>query len=111
MSVIAASFNHSPYRGYGFPPEIIAHAVWLYFRFHLIFRDVQDLLAERGIVSRDGSSRWLRRKPEAAQPGITGGQCEVEALLAYGRPRTLRQMDKVFEAWPRGKDGALLKSH
>ena len=29
--------DQSPYRGYRFPPEIIAHAVWLYFRFHLSF--------------------------------------------------------------------------
>ncbi len=37
------------YRGYRFPPEIISHAVWLYHRFSLSFRDVEDLLAERGI--------------------------------------------------------------
>ena len=30
-----------------FPPEIIRHAVWLYFRFTLSYRDVEDLLAER----------------------------------------------------------------
>ena len=43
--------NHTPsYRGYRFPPEIISHAVWLYHRFCLSFRDVEDLLAERGIV-------------------------------------------------------------
>ena len=42
--------DRSPYRGYRFPPDIIAHAVWLYFRFHLSFRDVQDLLAERGTL-------------------------------------------------------------
>ena len=38
------------YRGYRFPPEIISHAVWLYHRFSLSFRDVEDLLAERGIT-------------------------------------------------------------
>jgi putative transposase len=38
------------YKGYRFPPEIISHAVWLYFRFSLSFRDVEELLAERGIV-------------------------------------------------------------
>jgi putative transposase len=38
------------YHGYRFPPEIISHAVWLYHRFCLSFRDVEDLLAERGIV-------------------------------------------------------------
>jgi putative transposase len=38
------------YKGYRFPPEIISHAVWLYFRFSLSFRDVEELLAQRGIV-------------------------------------------------------------
>jgi len=38
------------YRGYRFPPEIISHTVWLYHRFCLSFRDVEDILAERGIV-------------------------------------------------------------
>jgi len=37
--------NPAPnYHGYRFPSEIIAHAVWLYFRFSLSFRDVEDLL-------------------------------------------------------------------
>ena len=38
------------YRGYRFPPEIISHAVWLYHRFGLSFRDAEDLLAQRGIL-------------------------------------------------------------
>jgi putative transposase len=38
------------YRGYRFPPEIISHAVWLYHRFCLSFRDVEDLLSQRGIT-------------------------------------------------------------
>ena len=40
----------SLYRGHRFPPEIIRHAVWLYHRFTLSFRDVEELLAERGII-------------------------------------------------------------
>jgi len=40
----------STYKGFRFPPEIISHAVWLYFRFSLSFRDVEELLAQRGIV-------------------------------------------------------------
>ena len=36
------------YHGYRFPPDIIAHAVWLYYRLSLSFRDVEDLLAQRG---------------------------------------------------------------
>ncbi len=38
------------YRGHRFPAEIIGHAVWLYHRFCLSFRDVEDLLAQRGIT-------------------------------------------------------------
>jgi len=38
------------YKGYRFPPEIISHAVWLYLRFSLSFRNVEELLAHRGIV-------------------------------------------------------------
>ena len=37
------------FKRHRFPPEIIQHAVWLYFRFPLSLRDVEDLLAERGI--------------------------------------------------------------
>jgi hypothetical protein len=38
------------YSGYRFPPEIIQQAIWLYLRFNLSFRAVEELLAERGIV-------------------------------------------------------------
>ena len=38
------------YAGYRFPPDIIGHAVWLYHRFCLSFRDAEDLLAQRGIT-------------------------------------------------------------
>ena len=51
----------SSYHGYRFPPEIIAHAVWLYFRFSLSFRDVEDLLAQRGIiVTYETIRQWCR---------------------------------------------------
>ena len=42
--------NETSYSGYRFPPEIIQQAIWLYVRFTLSFRDVEDLLAERGIL-------------------------------------------------------------
>ena len=49
------------YRGYRFPSEIISHAVWLYYRFGLSFRDVEDLLAERGItVTYEAIRLWCR---------------------------------------------------
>ena len=68
------------YRGYRFPPGIIQHAVWLYLRFTLSFRDVEDLLAERGItVSYETIRRWVAhfgpiyaRRLRASRPGPTG---------------------------------------
>jgi putative transposase len=48
------------YSGYRFPPDIIRHAVWLYLRFTLSYRDVEDLLAERGLmVSNESIRRWV----------------------------------------------------
>jgi len=67
------------YKRHRFPSELIAHAVWLYFRFPLSFRLVEEMLLERGIVvSYETIRRWslkfgvaysraLRRKP--ARPG------------------------------------------
>jgi putative transposase len=50
------------YRRLRFPPVIIQHAVWLYFRFSLSYRDVEDLLAERGIdVSYETIRRWVEK--------------------------------------------------
>jgi hypothetical protein len=52
--------NQRPrYHGYRFPPEIIGHAVWLYHRFCLSFRDTEDLLAQRGIaISYETIRQW-----------------------------------------------------
>ena len=50
------------YHRHRFPSEIIRHAVWLYYRFSLSYRDVEDLLAERGInVSYETIRRWCSR--------------------------------------------------
>src|SRR5262245_50353601 len=49
-------------RGHRFPPEIISYAVWIYHRFCMSFRDVEDLLAERGIiVSFEAIRQWCRK--------------------------------------------------
>ena len=54
--------TRSIYRGFCFPPEVIAHAVFLYHRFPLSLRDIEDLLAQRGIaVSYETIRRWCRR--------------------------------------------------
>ena len=50
------------YAGYRFPVEIISHAVWLYFRFPLGLRMVEELLAARGItVSHETVRQWARK--------------------------------------------------
>ena len=62
------------YAGYRFPAEIISHAVWLYFRFPLSLRMVDELLATRGIiVSHETVRQWalkfgqVLRQPDPAQ--------------------------------------------
>jgi putative transposase len=64
-----------------FPPAVIRHAVWLYMRFTLSYRDVEDLLAERGLdISYETVRRWvlkfgplfareLRRRPRGQPLG------------------------------------------
>ncbi len=59
MNEMSASPSYKRHR---FPPEIIAHAVWLYFRFALSYRDVEELLAERGVVvTYETIRQWCRK--------------------------------------------------
>ena len=56
MSSLAAK---SPYAGYCFPAEVISHAAWLYLRFPLSLRMVEEMLAARGIaVSHETVRQW-----------------------------------------------------
>lgn len=57
------------YRNLHFPPSIVQQAVWMYVRFNLSLRDVEDLLAERGVeVSYETIRRWVGRfGPQMAQ--------------------------------------------
>jgi putative transposase len=54
------------YKNHRFPIEIVARAVWLYYRFGLSLRDVEEMLQERGIfvsyetIRRWGQEAWLR---------------------------------------------------
>jgi transposase-like protein len=50
------------YKNHRFPGEIIRHGVWLYYRFPLSYRDVQELLFERGIdVTHEAIRQWCRK--------------------------------------------------
>ena len=57
------------FKRHRFPPEIIRRAVWLYARFTLSYRDVEDLLAEQGLdISYESVRRWFQRYgPELEQ--------------------------------------------
>jgi putative transposase len=70
--------NNAPsYHGYRFPPEIISHAVWLYHRFCLSFRDVEDLLAERGItVTYETVRQWCRKFGPEMRVGSSGDRVD-----------------------------------
>ncbi len=77
----------SSYSGFRFPQEVISHAVWLYFRFSLSYRDVEELLAERGsIVTYETIRQWSRKcgqtyahqlRRRRARPGDTWFMDEV----------------------------------
>jgi putative transposase len=85
------TFSYSRHR---FPVEIIQHAVWLYFRFPLSFRDVEDLLTQRGI---DVSYETVRRWP--VKLGLIYAR-----KLRHSHPRadTRWHLDEVF-VWINGK--------
>jgi len=76
------------YKRHRFPPAIIAHAVWLSFRFALRYRDVEELLAERGVQVTDETVRqWSR----------TFGQTDANTLRRQRpRPGDTWPLDEVF---------------
>jgi putative transposase len=76
------------YSGYRFPPEIIHQAIWLYFRFTLSLRDVEDLLAERGIlVSYETIRRWVNH---------FGPLIAADLRKRRPKPDTTWHLDEVF---------------
>ena len=94
----------SPYAGHRFPPEVISHAVWLYFRFPLALRMVEELLAARGItVSHETVRQWglkfgqafaneIRRR--LPRPGDKWHLDEVEIKIAGKKHWLWRAVDR-----------------
>jgi len=76
------------YKRHRFPPQIIAHAVWLYFRFALSYRDVEELLAERGvIVTYETIRQWCRKFGQTYANGLRHRRA---------RPGDTWHLDEVF---------------
>src|ERR1044072_8174966 len=78
----------SIYHRHRFPAEIISHSVWLYFRFALSFRDVEEMLAIRGVtVSYETIREWC----------LKFGQTYANGLRPRSRrPGDRRYLDEVF---------------
>jgi putative transposase len=76
------------YAGYRFPPEIIHQAIWLYLRFTLSLRDVEDLLAERGVaVSYETVRRWVNH---------FGPMIAADLRKRRLKPHTTWHLDEVY---------------
>src|SRR5919204_2754741 len=95
------------FRRHRFPPEIIQHAIWLYLRFSLSYRDVEELLAERGVeISYETVRRWVlkfgpviarrlrRRRP---QPSDRWHLDEIVVRIADERTYLWRAVDHEGE--------------
>src|SRR3954469_19931290 len=76
------------YVGYRFPRDIIQRAVWIYLRFTLSFRDVEELLAERGLtITYESIRRWV----------LTFGPVIARELRARRpKPHSRWHLDEVF---------------
>jgi putative transposase len=76
------------YVGYRFPSEIIQQAIWLYLRFTLSLRDVEDLLAERGIaVSYETVRRWVNH---------FGPIIAADSRKRRSKPHSVWHLDEVY---------------
>jgi transposase-like protein len=86
--------NRSAYRGQRFPPAIIQITVWMYARFTLSLRDVEELLAERGLdISYETVRRWFlkfgqiyaaghRQRRPICRPGRPAASWHARAVAA-----------------------------
>jgi len=76
------------YAGYRFPAEIIQQAIWLYLRFTLSLRDVEDLLAERGVtVSYETVRRWVNH---------FGPMVAADLQERRPKPHSIWHLDEVY---------------
>jgi transposase-like protein len=85
---VANRMKRISYSGYRFPRTIIQQAIWLYLRFTLSLRDVEDLLAERGItVSYESIRRWINH---------FGPMIAADLRKRRPKPHTSWHLDEVY---------------
>ena len=88
------TISPNPYRGFRFPPVVIEHAVWLYHCFSLSLRDVELILAARGIVVSYESLREVEiMQPcaELLEPGQRGSHVTPRWREPDSNHRSLRE--------------------
>ncbi len=85
---LAKRMTKISYSGYRFPPEIIHQSIWLYLRFTLSLRDVEDLLAERGVaLSYETVRRWVNH---------FGPMIAADLRKRRLKPHTTWHLDEVY---------------
>jgi transposase-like protein len=95
------------YRCHRFPPVVIQHAVWVYLRFTISYRDVEDLLAERGLdISYETIRSWVLKFGPVICAAVNAAPTSPERSMASGRDGRLdrREADvPVASRRPRGR--------
>jgi hypothetical protein len=88
------------YRRHRFPPLVIQHAVWLYLRFTLSYRDVEELLAERGLdLSYETVRSWVLKFGPAIARGLRRCAESLVAAGCVGPPRDRAQRPSFGVRW------------
>jgi putative transposase len=81
---LAKRLTKISYARYRFPPEIIHRAIWLYLRFTLSLRDVEDLLAERGVpVSYETIRRWVNHFGPMIAADLDEVHLKIDGRMVY----------------------------
>jgi putative transposase len=76
------------YHGYRFPPEVISYCVWLYFRFSVSYRDIEELMAERGVtVTYESIRAWCYK---------FGGDCAKRIRARRGQLGDTWHLDEIY---------------
>ena len=79
------------FKRHRFPPQIVTHAVWLYLRFNLSLREVEEMLLERGIdLSYETVRRWIAK---------FGPQIAHNLRRRQARPGDIWYLDEVVVKW------------
>lgn len=67
----------TPYKRHRLPPAIIQHAVWLYHRFTLNHRDIEDVLAEPGVEVSDDTGGYANNRAELSHQPTRARECAM----------------------------------